>query len=90
MNASEIIANLDKSEQIKLWMELQKSLQWFAFGVLCVEDVIDEMHQRELTIPADTELVSYACEYVARKYEFDHSHAIDWAIEKIEEERECE
>ena len=81
------ISKLSHEQKIKLWFALQDSLKWYAIGVLCIDDVIDEMHNRGMVIPADIQLIADNCKYTAQNYEFNHSHVIDLVIENVEMDR---
>jgi hypothetical protein len=78
------ISTLDRSEQIKLIMELERALGWYPVVTLDVEDLRERFVNQELTVPPDA-VLHQACNYVFRKNCEDNSHLLEWAQEVAEE-----
>ena len=78
------ISTLDRSDQIKLIMELERALGWYPVVTLDVEDLRERFVNQELTVPPDW-VLHRACGYVFRKNCEDSSHLLEWAQEVAEE-----
>lgn len=72
------ILTLDRSDQIKLLMELERALGWYPVATLDVEDLRERFIDQELDTPSDA-VLHQACDYVFRKNCEDSSHLLDWA-----------
>jgi hypothetical protein len=78
------IKTLDRSDQIKLIMELERALGWYPVVTLDVEDLRERFVDQELTIPPDA-VLHQACAYVYRKNDENSNDLLDWAQEVAEE-----
>jgi hypothetical protein len=77
------VKTLDRSDQIKLIMELERALGWYPVVTLDVEDLRERFIQ-DLTVPSD-EILHQACNYVYRKNDENSNDLLDWAQEVAEE-----
>lgn len=78
------VKTLDRSDQIKLIMELERALGWYPVVTLDVEDLRERFVDQELTVPPDA-VLHQACSYVSRKNNEDSSHLLEWAQDVAEE-----
>ena len=72
------ISTLDRSDQIRLIMELERALGWYPVVTLDVEDLRERFIDQELDVPPDA-ILHQACSYVFRKNNEDSSHLLEWA-----------
>ena len=77
------ISTLDRSDQIRLVMQLERALGWYPVVTLDVEDLRERFVDQELTVPPDA-VLHQACSYVFRKNNEDSSHLLEWAQEVAE------
>jgi metal-dependent HD superfamily phosphatase/phosphodiesterase len=78
------VKTLDRSDQIKLIMELERALGWYPVVTLDVEDLRERFVDQELTVPPAA-ILHQACDYVYRKNYEESSHLLEWAQEVAEE-----
>jgi hypothetical protein len=78
------VKTLDRSDHIKLIMELERALGWYPVVTLDVEDLRERFVDQELTVPPDA-VLHQACAYVYRKNDENSNDLLDWAQEVVEE-----
>ena len=78
------VKTLDRSDQIKLIMELERALGWYPVVTLDVEDLRERFVDQELTVPPDA-VLHQACHYVYRKNDENSNDLLEWAQEVAEE-----
>ena len=78
------ISTLDRADQIRLIMELERALGWYPVVTLDVEDLRERFIDQELDVPSNA-ILHQACSYVFRKNNEDSSHLLEWAQDVAEE-----
>jgi len=72
------ISTLDRPDQIKLIMELERALGWYPVVTLDVEDLRERFIDQGEAMPSDA-VLHQACDYVFSKNNEDSSHLLEWA-----------
>lgn len=78
------VKTMDRSDQIRLIMELERALGWYPVVILDVEDLRERFIDQGEAMPSDA-ILHQACDYVFRKNYEESSHLLEWAQEVAEE-----
>jgi hypothetical protein len=78
------ISTLDRPDQIRLLIDLERALGMYSIITLEVQDLREQFTDQELTVPSDA-ILHQACKHVSRKHNEDSSHLLEWAQDVAEE-----